>query len=802
MAVQGPSLHLVDILARSTLFADWPPAVLAGVARRFRPVPVGPGAVLCRQGDSGDDMFLIESGRFAVDVTLGGRQVRLAELGPGGVFGEIAIVTEQPRSATVTAQTKGRVWALNRLDFHELAFEYPQLPIAASRLARDRLTRTRSGQFANEHQAVASLADRDATITIGRDTVNDVVLADPLVSRTHARVRRVGERFEIEDLGSTNGTFVNQHPVRVAPLVPGAEVRIGQTTLIFDGSRLSRFSRGAGVKIDAIGLSKSVGKDTTILDEVSLSIYPGEFVCIVGGSGTGKTTLLDALSGVRPATAGHVLYNGLDLYEHLELYRHALGYVPQDDIVHPELTVDQTLYYTARLRLPTDTQRSEIDDRLAEVLGDLDLAPRHSTQVRRLSGGQRKRVSIGVELLAKPEVFFLDEPTSGLDPALDGRMMDLMRTLANQGRTVILTTHATKNIMVGDKLIFMAQGGRLAYFGPPRESLAFFGLDDFTDIYRLLDEDGAAEHWQQRYRASEQSHRYVEERLERPQDGEADQANQTSQPVPVSSIRQLAWLSLRYLTILRGDPIALLVLLLAAPICGLLLSSNFTQNVFALDWQDGGDARQAIALLFLLVTTSMFLAGFVAARSVAEEIPIFRRERLVNLRILPYLLSKVSVLALFSIAQAGLLIATVAWRVDFPGSPKSLLELWAALSLTNVAAIGLGLLVSSVVTSGLQATLLFVIALIPQFASSGATVPISQITDVAKVMSMVTISRWALSMLGYFVDINARLDAQFPRNDYADQFNHEPRDAALIIFGLFAVSLIGAIIALKRRDAR
>ncbi len=803
--IDGATRNLVDVLQRSVLFSEWPTDALPLVAQRFRPMEVGAGAVVCAEGQPGDEMYIIEDGRFLVEGTLGSKIVRLAELGPGAVFGEMAVVTQQPRSATVTALTDARLLGLRRRDFQDLARTYPELGVSLGRIVSERLSTSGRWRLANERLVLHSFDRQPGEVALGRDERNDIVLPDPRVSRFHAVVRPVDGGYQIVDLNSSNGTFVNRERVGARPLQEGDEILIGSTSLYFDRTGITRFSRGGGIKIDAIELTKTVGKGITNLDSVSLSFYPGELICIVGGSGTGKTTLMNALSGLSPATRGHVLYNGVDYYQHLDVYRHSLGYVPQDDIVHPELTVQQTLYYAARLRLPEDTDRAEIEERIVEVLDNLDLAERRDTEVRKVSGGQRKRVSIGVELLTKPSVFYLDEPTSGLDPGLDSRMMDLLRTLANQGRTVVVITHATRNVMICDKVVFMARGGQLAFFGPPADALEYFGVSDFTQIYRLLDDQ--VDGWDARYRQSQHFQRNVQHRLEeqalapradggRGGRGEKKGANQTNW------FWQFIWLSVRYLRILMRDWLSLLVILVAAPIIAVVYALIFKRDIFAPTWADGGDARQGVALLFNLAVAVMFLSAFAAARAIAEEVPIYSRERLVNLKIFPYVLSKIFILGLFSLAQSALLLGIVSHQVDIPGGNATLLKVYGALVLTNLAALALGLLVSALTTNGLQATLIVVVLLIPELTLGGATVPLSQVNEIARALSLGMISRWSLSLLGHYVDINARLDAQYPKNDFASQFDIDPNVYIVILLGFFVAALAGAIGALKYRDVR
>lgn len=266
------------------------------------------------------------------------------------------------------------------------------------------------------------------------------------------------------------------------------------------------------LRVDAIALRQTVGPraEKVLINDISLSILPGEFVALVGGSGSGKSTLLDALNGFRPARQGRVFVNGTDYYANMQDYKHRLGYVPQDDIIHRELTVEDALYFTARLRLPANSSAEEVRARADEALDEVEMTDQRRLQITRLSGGQRKRVSIATELISRPGLLYLDEPTSGLDPVLERRLMLLLRRLADEGRTVIAVTHATANIDVCDKVAFLGRGGRLCFFGSPDDALSFFGAESITSIYDMLDaSDEAPERWEQQYRTSRFFQQYV-----------------------------------------------------------------------------------------------------------------------------------------------------------------------------------------------------------------------------------------------------------------------------------------------------
>lgn len=323
---------------------------------------------------------------------------------------------------------------------------------------------------------------------IGRDPNAYLPLNHPTVSFRHAEIFKRDSQFYIRDLNSTNGTFVNGQRIRESPLKSGDEIQIGPFRLVYDAQKQSiAQSMRLGHRIDAIHLGREVANKKMILRDVSLTIQPGEFVAFVGGSGAGKSTLMKAMNGYEPANHGQLLLDGEPLYSKIELYRTQMGYVPQDDIIHRILPVKVALWYAAKLRLP-DARPQEIQARIQEALSAVDMLEHADKPVRVLSGGQRKRVSIAVELLARPTLFFLDEPTSGLDPGLEKKMMYDLNRLADQGRTVVLVTHATANIEQCDHVAFLSQGC-LSYYGPPNEALQFFNVRDFSDIYLKLSEE-------------------------------------------------------------------------------------------------------------------------------------------------------------------------------------------------------------------------------------------------------------------------------------------------------------------------
>ncbi|MDQ6603698.1 MAG: FHA domain-containing protein [Chloroflexota bacterium] len=668
--------------------------------------------------------------------------------------------------------------------------------------------------------------------TIGRASENDLVLDHPQVSRRHAQVRWNGSQYVISDLNSTNGVYVNGERLREAALPEGARVQIGPFRFLFAQGALRQ--QHDQIRLDAINITQEVGEHVLLLRDIAFSILPREFVCIVGGSGAGKSTLLDAISGVRPASHGEVLYNGTDSYANMAEFRALIGYVPQDDIVPMYLTVGQALTYAARLRLPHDTRPEEIQARVERAMDLMELTARKDSEIHRLSGGQRKRVSIGVELLTEPTLFFLDEPTSGLDPGLETRMMQLMRKVADTGKTVILVTHATQNVTLCDKVVFVAPGGWLAFFGPPREALTFFGVETFADIYVILGQPGAPEEWARRYAESPYHARYVDARIGR---ALAAQGRQRGLPPPAvrpdqklqraQSLSQFRTLTARYIATILKDSRNLAILLLQAPIIALLLGMTYGRNVFTvlieinvigqptgLNWRP----NQASTLTTLIVIVALWFGVSNSAREIVKEASIFRRERMVNLRLGPYLASKFVVLMGLCLVQnlilLGILGVLSPYRLQkIVGNPSRLepiggswIKAYVTLIAVSLAGVALGLLLSAFVANPDRAASIVPIVLIPQIIFSGTLIKVADLPVVGKILSWFVAGNWGVqavgqaSGVGAVVNAAARMEAGQNNADFKEPFYIGAWPSVLILLVMVVVSLGITVWALRRKD--
>jgi ABC-type multidrug transport system ATPase subunit len=648
-------------------------------------------------------------------------------------------------------------------------------------------------------------AQRDFLI-LGRSDDCDVRLEHPSVSRRHARLERRTSGLWLSDLGGVNGTrYEGQRLTEPMRLHACERVGIGPFLLYCEGENLHVLDGSRKMRLVAENLEKTIrqidGKPRKLLDHITLAVEPGEFVTLLGPSGSGKSTLMDCLNGRRRATAGRVLANGEDFYRHFDSFRQSLGYVPQKDIVHTDLTVERALWYTAKLRLPVDTGADELEMRVDEVLTQMELLPHRRTLVGRLSGGQVKRVSLASELLGGPCLLYIDEATSGLDAGTEARMMRLFRELADGGKSVLCITHNIDNIDRCHLALVLCRG-HLVYFGPPERAPDYFEVAKVSAIYdRLAEEE--PERWEERYLQSDLHKEFVESRVQNtkaPEQGSGSGFRVAGSddlcPVPIPESRspgpatrpwlpdprglwnQFQILTRRYVELLTGDRRSMLLLLLQAPVVGLILLLGFTNKPYdqkvlmprsmtpverqfvqdALPYLPQGkfhdivegvleadgpvvpdrmaiDPRYTYMLLFILVISVLWFGCSNAAKEIVKEEAVYGRERAVNLGILPYLASKFLVLGIFSAVQVGLLLLVVMGTLDAlhmtmgQDAPSRLYmlnypELFAFLTLLALCGVAMGLLLSACVSSPDRANALLPYVLIPQIILGGGVLAV------------------------------------------------------------------------------
>ena len=579
-------------------------------------------------------------------------------------------------------------------------------------------------QWGGEPARVVTLSG--GPLSLGSDPACDLVLADAAIAPRHAVVEPWPEGYAVHDTGSKSGTFVNGRAVKWSGLRAGDLIQLGPYLFQFKKTFLLWLRQPAALTLAAVGLRQQVGS-LVLLDQVGLVARPGEFVGLLGPSGAGKTTLLNALCGLVPAQQGQVLLNGASLYDHPERWRRLIGYVPQEDIVHLELTPRQALMFAAQLRLPAATPAEERQAEVDKTLALLDLSSRAEVRIDRLSGGQRKRVSVGVELIGRPRLLFLDEPTSGLDPSTEAKLMRTLRELAHQGRTVLCTTHIMENVDLFDRIAVLARGGKVAYFGPPEEVQAYFEVDRFSNIYDRL-EERAPEEWRTDFLTSAQAWPLKKDLAgeRRPQAFDRPETQETGEPP--GDFVQWATLTRRFArTLLPGRTALLLV---AQP----LLIGGLIAMVF----------DQLRPILFLLVVTSLWFGCSLAAQQIVKERPIVRRERRVVLDWLPYVASKFVLLFVVTLGQTLLMWTLIG---EFRGLPGRLDWQLAALALASANGVAFGLIISALAANSDSATGAVPLTLMPQIVLAGVLLPLADMNKPTRVLSDVIPSRWAYRLL-------------------------------------------------------
>ena len=597
-------------------------------------------------------------------------------------------------------------------------------------------------------------------LTIGRAENNDIVLDGLQISNLHARLLQTNTGVVIEDLNSTNGVYVNGARISRQGFFANDSVQIGSFLIELDqAGNIGVFDSRSKTRIDSVnitqGSKKSFGRrDDSPSRQCFASILPNEFVGLLGPSGAGKSTFMDALNGMRPASGGSVLINNLDLYEHLDSLKQSIGYVPQDDIIHRELTVYRTLYYVAKLRLSNDVSRKELNQIVDEVMDVTGLSERRDVPINQLSGGQRKRVSIAVELVTKPSVIFLDEPTSGLDPATEEKIMKLFRQIAESGRTVILTTHAMENVKLFDKIVLLMRG-KLAFYGKPDEALKHLGASSsrsFTtnsknrpskDCSRAATAikspsrsptNGKKSLFKPRNTAKMSMSRsrnsaLYSRRASRKNAGSAFSAR----------FAQFLTLSRRYWEVLFRDKLNLFILFVQSPIIAFL-----TYLVM------GADQPRDFAY-FVLSLVAVWFGTSVSAREIIRERPVYNRERMVDLGLLPYVMSKLFVLGFIVGLQCLFLFVPLKLLhftrlMPMPGELFGIPQFWAML-LTAGVGIALGLLISALVKTSEMATSLVPLILIPQILFSGL---VGMPSGLNKVAGLIMPATWAFDTMKQF----------------------------------------------------
>lgn len=605
---------------------------------------------------------------------------------------------------------------------------------------------------------------------IGRALENELVVSDLQVSRHHAEFHATPDgRFEIRDLGSHNGTYVNGQPLSKsgsAFIGPNDIVGVGHSTFRLVGDRLEEFVDTGEVSFSARHLTVTVDGGKQILKDVSFGVPEKSLIAVIGPSGSGKSTLLKALTGYRPANQGDVLYDNRNLYKQFAELRQRIGLVPQDDILHKELTVTKALKYAAKLRFPADTTEAEREARILEVLAELKLDIHKDKKVTSLSGGQRKRVSVALELLTKPSLIFLDEPTSGLDPGMDRDVMQLLRGLADDGRTVLVVTHSVAELAICDKLLVMAPGGSVAYFGPPEEALNFFGYTTWADVFTAF-ENYRDYDWAGRWRGSQHYQMYAADiDAVAPQSMHMSPPQQLRPPKPQSWTAQLFTLMRRYVSVIASDKGFMGLMVILPAVLGIV--SVVIPAKFGLAPPDPPSRfNGAAGTIMLILAVGMCFSG--AANSVRELIKervIYERERATGLSRSAYLMSKVIVLGVITAFQ-GVIICGIGFSTrELPAEGLIMppaVELCLTITALGFTSMMFGLVISSLVKTSEKTMPLLVMFAIVQVVFTGILFQVYGSPGLEQFAWLMP-SRWAIAGAGTTLDLSHLMAPWDPKN--------------------------------------
>ncbi|WP_323378899.1 FHA domain-containing protein [Streptomyces smaragdinus] len=639
---------------------------------------------------------------------------------------------------------------------------------------------------------------------IGRALDNELRVDDLQVSRHHAEFRSTPDgRHEIIDLGSHNGTYVNgqQLPSRSTRLIgPQDIIGVGHSTFRLVGNQLEEFVDTGEVTFSARHLTVKVADNKTILNNVSFGVPEKSLVAVIGPSGSGKSTLLKALTGYRPANEGDVLYDGRNLYKQFAELRQRIGLVPQDDILHTQLTVQTALRYAAKLRFPGDTAENERRARVDEVLRELKLDIHKEKQISSLSGGQRKRVSVALELLTKPSLIFLDEPTSGLDPGMDRDVMKLLRGLADDGRTVLVVTHSVAELALCDRLLVMAPGGSVAYFGPPDEALNFFGYETWADIFSAF-ESYRDYDWAGRWHGSQHYQMYAADiDAVAPQSAQVA-PNQIRPAKPQSWGAQLFTLVRRYLSVIASDKGFIALMFILPAVLGgvsMVLPAAHGLTYGSPKGTPPLANGEAPPILLIIAVGACFAAAANSVRELIKERVIYERERATGLSRSAYLMSKVLVLGMITVLQGVLIGALGLTTRDLPEKKlivSPLIDITIAVIALGLTSMMIGLIISALVKTAEKTMPLLVMFAIIQVVFTGALFPLFGTAGVEQVAWLMP-SRWAVGAMGAVVDLNTLM----PNENGADPLWKQTTGAyamdigVLLVLGLICCVIVSRLL--------
>ena len=648
----------------------------------------------------------------------------------------------------------------------------------------------------------------DHDLTVGRQAMpGQVVLDHPNVSRRHAAFEVVDGTIVLRDLGGTNGTYVNGARLRGArSLVPGDRIDIGPFELTFDGTALTRGWRVGNVELLVRDVSydvpgrRSGAAPQRILNAANLRIRPSEFVAIIGANGSGKSTLMNIMAGRAFPSEGAVLLNGGDLHANFPALKQDIAFVPQQDVLHEQLTLRQALDYAARLRLPPDTTVEQRRTAVNDAVRNVDLLDRLDQRIGALSGGQKKCASLASEILNRPSLLLLDEVTSGLDESTDWEIMRLLRRLADDGMTIIMVTHTLANVPeFCDRVVCMGRGGQPTFVGAPSEVLDFFAVHRLGEVFNRTDEAGA-ECWRARFEAT------VGASVNLPTDAEA-RGNprhlgilRPREPVLITLqrvARHGAILLHRNARLLLADRRTLIMAAVQSMLIGGLMGYAFGSFGTGLERVTAQNA-----LLLLLGLSAIWLGCNAASKDIVGELAIYRREHDINLSTAAFIGAKYIVSCVFTVVQLAAVYVLAAALSD--GIPGDRLEQFLLLIIGALAGTAMGLVISAFANTRDQATTIVPLALVPQLILAGVLVP--KLPDPAIAVAKLAVSGYWLTeaMKSVFIAADGPIRVINAHTGTLMDMTAEPavRGATIVAVQALAFLLIAYLVTLLRHGGR
>lgn len=578
----------------------------------------------------------------------------------------------------------------------------------------------------------------DKKITIGRDTGCNIVLTHTSVARQHAYIVEENGSYFLYDNSNTNGVVVNNQRIQKKHHLHEKDVIvIANSKIIFTSKVISYCSYNSGISIDVVNveIERGKGRNKYVTEHsIDINIKPGELIAIVGGSGAGKSTIMNCMSGYIKPSRGKVYINGIDLYDNFDSLKEIIGYVPQADIVYDNLKLYDMLSYAAKMRLPKGLTNEEYKAAIDRAIKNVDLVGKENNMIgSQLSGGQKKRASIAVELLSDPSLMFLDEPASGLDPGTEKMMMTLLRKMAYTGKTIILVTHSVLQLEMCDRVLFLGKSGRVCFFGPYSEALDFFGIADITDVYHLLSDE--AEKWWQAFNANKS---YLKP---------CKQEQTRSLTVKRKKRAQLPVLCSRCIKLILNDKKRSIALFMIPPILAALISVVSNNQMYV-------QYETTNSVMFSMACAVFWIGMSNTIQEVCKERNILKREYMAGLSLNSYLGSKFIALGGICLIQSICVTIVFAILIGLPNTGvimNAYMEILLITFLTALSASALGLFVSSLFKNPDRAQTVVPILLLPQLLFSGI---IFELKGFSKVISWFTVCRWSMEGYGTTANLN------------------------------------------------